>query len=73
MQDTVASEMELILILVEGFWPLTSTAKDSVWGAVGFLDTFWLLLMFVIYLIKNIQSYLCKVFSEAPLDEHLFM
>ena len=72
MQDTVASEMELILILVEGFWPLTNTTKDSVSGAVGLLDTFWLLL-FVIYLIKNIQSYLCKVFSEAPLDEHLFM
>ena len=55
---------EFIVILVEGFLPLTSIAEGSVWGAVGFLDTFWLLLRFVIYLIKNIHSSLSKVFSR---------
>ena len=51
-----ASGMEFIVILVEGFWLLTSIAKCSVCGVVGFLDLFWLLLRFVIYLIKNIHS-----------------
>ena len=62
---------EIHLILVGGFWPLTSITKGSVWGAVvGFLDTFWLLPKFVIYLIKNIHSYLSKVFLEALFGEH---
>ena len=38
---------------------------------MGFLDMFLLLLKFLIYLIKNTQSSLSKVFSEAPLGEHL--
>ena len=40
-------------------------------GAVGFLDTFWLLLRLVIYLTQNIHSYLSKVFSEVPVGEDL--
>ena len=55
----------------EMFQMFQNVSRDSVWVATGFLDTFWLLLRFVIYLIKNIHSYLSKVFSEAPLGEHL--
>ena len=51
---------------------MTDIARGSVWDAMGFLDTFWLLLRFVVYLMKNMHSYLSKVFSEAPLGEHLF-
>ena len=40
MQDPVASGVEFIGISVEGFRPLTGIARDSVWGTVGFLDTF---------------------------------
>ena len=43
MQDPVASGVEFIVILVEGFQLLTGIARDSAWGAVGFLDTFWFL------------------------------
>ena len=71
MQDPVASGKEFIVISVEDFQLLAGFVRDSVWGAVGFLDTFRLLLRFAIYLIKNICSYLSKVFSEAPLGEHL--
>ena len=66
MQDSVASGVEFIGIsiwafvgiLVEGFQLITGITGDSVWGTVGFLDTFWLLLRFAIDLIKNIHSYL---------------
>ena len=44
---------------------------DMLWDAVAFLDTLWLLLRFVMYLIKNVHSYLSTVFLEATLGEHL--
>ena len=50
---------------------MTGVARGSVWDAMGFLGTFWLLLRFVICLIKNIHSYLSKAFLEAPAGEHL--
>ena len=67
MQDPVASGVEFINISIEGFRGIsvegfrlfTGIARDSVWGALGFLDTFWFLLRLAIYLIKNIHSYLC--------------
>ena len=71
MRDPVTYGVEFIVISVESFRPLTGIARGSVWGAVRFLDTFWLLLRFAIYLIKNIHSYLSQVFPEAPLVEHL--
>ena len=40
MQGPVASEVEYIGISFEGFRLLSSIARDSVLGAVGFLDTF---------------------------------
>ena len=58
MQDPAASEMEFFVILVKGFWPSTSISKGSTCGIVGFVYTFWLLLiMFLIYKIENIHSY----------------
>ena len=50
--------MAFVGISVEGFRLVTGIAGDSVWGAVGVLDTFWLLLRFAKDLIKNIHSYL---------------
>ena len=50
MLDPVASEMESFVILVKS----KRAQEGSDWGVVGFLDMFWLLFRFKIYLIKNI-------------------
>ena len=51
---------------------MTGIARDSIWGAVGCSwIRFGFYLKSVIYLIKIIHFYLSKVFSEAPLSEHL--
>ena len=51
-----------MVVLVRVFDRLTSIEKGSVWVAVEFLDTFRLLLTFVIYLFQNIYSYLSNFF-----------
>ena len=57
IQEPVASEMDSFAILVKDFSPLGGITEFLAWGAAEFLDTFWFLFRFIIYLIKNIHSY----------------
>ena len=57
IREPEALEMELLVILIKGFWQLTGVTESSIFDVVGSLDTFLLLIRFTIYLIKNKHVY----------------